>query len=257
MLNMSFGHALYGSTYHIDHQSSRTKQFTTFEGTVYDPDIQGIANLFTFHMNRESAAHVAAAYAHVNRVLKRACGESFTPHGFVADEAGALLAGTRQMHPSAQIATYDYHYKVNCLQVVSKEIGTRNDIITFLRFTQALQRASSPFVYESVMKHFYVWIDLLESRQRRLRSFVDWWDSRRDHWATAFKPNDVDKHSLAESNNSKIARKTIMKNSSIDNCLIFELMHLMRHTIRTGELLKRERTREVVVHKKSPCEARS
>ena len=70
---------------------------------------------------------------------------------------------------------------------------------------------------------------MTKTRTDKLESFIDWWDRRRIHWATAFKNNDVASHSLSESGNNKIARKGAMKGAPIDDCIRYEICQSMKH----------------------------
>ena len=84
MDEMSPGKTLFGRSCHIDHQPGRTKDFTTFEGVCYDPDLCLVATLFTFHMIREDEVTVCAALPYLKETLGK-YNQVFKPHGFVRD----------------------------------------------------------------------------------------------------------------------------------------------------------------------------
>ena len=119
MHDMSDGQPLFSSSCRLDHQPGRTKEFTTFEGVVYDPDLRDIVNVFTFHMKHETSYHVAAAFSYLSKLMKTKS-LLFKPIGFVSDEGGGLLGGIReQFGEEFPINTDDFHFKQNCFQLVS------------------------------------------------------------------------------------------------------------------------------------------
>ena len=194
------------STLYMDHQNNRIINFNTFNTFFYDFHIQSISSIFTVHSKFEDRYSINLSFKlfdeEYKAILKTE--NSFRPHGFSSDNAGAISAGLRS-HFGAEVRhrTCSFHYLYGAYMHCCNAIGGRSAQVQFLRFSCKLLEAATPQMFEMLYGLFVKWIDKTESRRKKLKPWLKFWYDRKTQWATAYTSLSVNGVNLSEAGQAK------------------------------------------------------
>ena len=138
--------------------------------------------------------------------------ESFGPHGFSSDNAGAISAGLRAHFGNEVLhRTCSFHFLYGAYMHCCNAICARSAQIQFLRLTWKLLEAATPQKFELLYKLFVKWIEKTNSRQQKMKPWLKFWYNKKKQWATAYTSLSVTGVNLSEAGQSKYKVNNGMK----------------------------------------------
>ena len=223
------------STLFLDHQNDRIINFNSFNAFLYDHMLQSITSIFTAHSKLEDKFSVCIIFKLFDQLYKESLKteESFNPHGFCSDNAGAIGSGL-EMHfgPSIRHRTCTFHYLYGAYQHCCNAIGKHSSQIRYLRFAYELLEAATPKKFELIYRNFVIWIDKNKSRKAKLKPWLKWWYARKVQWATAYTALSIDGGNLAEGGQSKYRKNNKMKRLQLYQGCIYECGDMLLYSNR-------------------------
>jgi hypothetical protein len=198
--------AFHFSSLYLDHQNGRIVDFDSLNVFFYDHHLQSISSIFTVHSKFEDRYSINLSFKLFDATYKDILEteESFRPHGFNSDNAGAISAGLRvHFGPDILHRTCSFHYLYGAYMHCSNAIGERSAQVQFLRFSHKLLEAATPKKFELLYNLFLKWIEKTDSRQKKMKPWLKFWYDRKTQWATAYTSLTVNDVNLAETGQSK------------------------------------------------------
>ena len=192
---------------HIDFQPSRVCGMSTLGVQFFHPNLKESITLFKLYCKDELAPTVEYGLTNfseaVRQFSKNEC-PRFDPDGWMSDESGAILAALETVYGAeihTKLATCQYHFTMSVNRI--KKILTPNSgQIRFADIAYSMENAATPDEYINFKRDMITFMASIsnESHVKTLRSWLQWWDNRKQHWASAYRPtNNTPSNNLSES----------------------------------------------------------
>ena len=198
---------------HFDGKVNRCPGYTTLTASVYHPTLKKMIKLAVMEAEGEGEENVAIFWQELDEVIKKVSGNSeatFNPYGFMLDEAGGLWNAIRK-HFSDEVlknsVSCEFHY-MQSVNRHSSSLVDDNGKRRYKKLAKQLMDSASPAAYFETMNVIENFIQQQKDANKKLRDWLHWWDSRRIHWARAFKSDLLTPSSnLSEAVNASYAHK--------------------------------------------------
>ena len=192
---------------HIDFQPSRVCGMSNLGVQFFHPILKESVTLFKLYCKDELAPTVEYGLTKFNEAVcsftKNEC-PIFDPHGWMSDESGAILSALETVYGEqihTKLATCQYHFTMSVNRM--KKILTQNSgQMRFADIAYSMEKAATPDEYINFKRDMITFMASIknESHVKSLRSWLQWWDNRKQHWSSAYRPtNNTPSNNLSES----------------------------------------------------------
>ena len=175
---------------YFDGCHSRAEEFVAFGLWTIHPSYRKRVKLASMYMRTESTVTIAKFFELWNRALGELKGQEdykFNPRTFVCDEAGANFAALRQVYGEElvlqkRIVTCQLHFLMSARRHKTS-LGTRELKRQFMSICKKWIKVRSVTQYRILRET----LEDISIQQPQLKTWISWWDLRRDHCFAAYR----------------------------------------------------------------------
>ena len=177
---------------HFDGKHGRVRGMKTLTASVFHPLLGKMVRLAVMHCEYEDATNVALFWQLFNKALQAALENpltTFQPYGYMMDEGGAEWTRLQRECGEQEVEvakSCQFHYK----QAVNREAGKLNSSTSkfeFKKIANTMLIANSPSTYDKAYGKMVAFIKEKPTKRNFLKSWLDWWDERKQHVFNAFR----------------------------------------------------------------------
>ena len=187
---------------HVDFQPSRVCGMTVLGVNCYHPNLKEMVCLFKLYAESETTDVVEFGFNTFNKAVKQFSNgitEAFNPAGWMSDESGAILGGLENVYGMdihKKLATCKMHYYMSVSRL--KSSLTPEKFSAFSNLAHKMEHSLTAAKYHEAVTSMKSFI-IDQKCEKKLSNWLYWWDDRKYHWASAFRPkNNAPSTNLAE-----------------------------------------------------------
>ena len=191
----------------FDGTFKRCPGFVTLGAHVYVEMLRRIVKIATMECESESKEMMVIFWSLLNEVLEKFTGRKdykFNPIGWIVDEHGGNWASIRTVYGEEAVkrtASCEFHFKQSVLRQ-SKHLTSSKSQTEFKIIAGKLLSSVTEVSFYQAYDELKGFINK-EPRQRAfLKSWLEWWHERRQHFARAFKPISASSVNMSEAYHS-------------------------------------------------------
>ena len=191
-MDMNKDHFLAREFCFFDGKHKRAKGYVTLTASVYHPLLRRQIPLATMEAVSENSENVTLFWELLNEVLKKVSNGTtsmFNPLGWCTDMAGSNLSAIRKVFGDSaidRIKTCEFHFResvnLRCRKISSDKATYFKDI------SIKLLQCETPECYDTLKEQLLKLISG-ETEESQLKSWFNWWNSRRGFIFRAFAPS--------------------------------------------------------------------